>query len=138
MKRLIDSLRSHITGQVGCGAYFIEVDDEQPAYPYVLLWTTVGSLESNTLDGSRDLWDRLGVTMVHTTSNNVLVLAQKVRAALTGFTPQSDTWRIEELRPPFDSQPIDRDRDVSIPGVGYPSFAVDLYRLAGTAKVSTR
>jgi len=134
MKRLVDSLRSHITDQVGCGTYFIEVDDEQPAYPYVLLWTSAGSLESNTLDGSRDLWDRLGVTMVHTTSNNVLVLAQKVRAALTGFIPQSDTWLVETLRPPFDSQPIDRDRDVSIPGVGYPSFAVDLYRLAGTAK----
>src|SRR5699024_12808792 len=95
MKRLVDSLRSHITGQVGCGAYLIEVDDEQPAYPYVLLWTTVGSLESNTLDGSRALWDRLGVTMVRTSGNNVLVVAQKVRAALSGFTPQSDGGRFE-------------------------------------------
>ena len=132
MKRLIDSLRSHIAAEVGCGTYFTEVDDEQPTFPYVLLWTTAGSLESNTLDGSRDLWDRLGVTMVHTTANNVLVLSQKVRTALTGFTPRSDTWLVEELRPPFDSQPIDRDRDVAVPGVGHPFFAVDLYRLAGT------
>lgn len=134
MKRLIDSLRWHITAEVGCGTYFIEVDDEQPTYPYVLLWTTVGSLESNTLDGARDLWDRLGVTMVHTTSSNVLVLSQKVRTALTGFKPGSDTWRMESFRPPFDSQPVSSDRAVALPITGYPFFAVDMYRLAGTRK----
>lgn len=133
MRKLIDALKAHISETTPYTAYFGEVDDT-PNYPYVLLWTSTGQLEANTLAGDRDLSDRLGVTMVATTSEGVLSMSTHVRRSLVGFAPESDQWSVEELRPPFDSQPIDRDRDVALPNYGYPSFAVDLYRLQGTTK----
>ena len=130
MKTLIDSLSSRVKAVSGATAYFVSAP-EAPAYPYVLLWTSSGSLEQNTLAGDADLGDRLGVTMVHTTANNVLTLAPRVRAALVGFTPDSATWRMEYLREPYDSRPVEYDRDVAIPGHGYPHWTVDMYRLYG-------
>ena len=131
MKPLIDSLKTRVQTVTGAECYFVSVP-EAPAFPYVLLWTSAGSLEQNTLGGDRDLADRLGVTMVHTTANNVLVLADRVRAALVGFTPVSAAWAMEYLREPYDSRPVEYDRDVALPGNGYPHFAVDMYRLHGT------
>lgn len=133
MKLLIDSLKDRVKAETGVTAYFVSVP-ESPSYPYVLLWTSSGSLEQNTLGGDADLADRLGVTMVHTTANNVLVLASRVRAALVGFTPVSATWLMEWFRDPYDSRPVEYDRDVPIPGHGYPHWAVDMYRLNGTVK----
>ena len=133
MRKLIDALKAHITETTPYTAYFGEVDDT-PNYPYVLLWTSTGQLEENTLAGDRDLSDRLGVTMVATTGEGVLAMSVHVRRALVGFAPESDQWLVEAFRPPFDSQPIDRDRDVALPNHGYPSFAVDLYRLDGVPK----
>lgn len=136
MKALVDSLKARVKAAAGATAYFVSVP-EAPAYPYVLLWTSAGSLEQNTLGGDRDLADRLGVTMVDTTPGNVLVLARKVRAALVGFTPASDTWAMEYLREPYDSRPVEYDRAVALPGNGYPHFAVDMYYLNGTVKPAT-
>lgn len=136
MKTLIGSIKARISAETGATAYFVSVP-ESPSYPYVLLWTSAGSLEQNTLGGDKDLADRLGVTMVDTTANNVLVLAPRVRAALVGFTPASDTWAMEWLREPYDSRPIEYDRDVNIPGRGYPHFGVDMYYLNGTVKPAT-
>lgn len=133
MKTLIDSLKGHLQEQTGFDVYFGEVTGT-PEYPYVLLWTSTGRLEQNTLAGDHDLSDRLGVTMVATTPNNVLTLSSYVRPALKGFTPDSQQWLMEAFRPPFDSQPITSDRDVALPNHGYPFFAVDLYRLNGTPK----
>ena len=131
MRALIDSLKARIATATPYAAYFGEVDGT-PDYPYVLLWTSTGQLEQHTLAGAADLSDRLGVTMVATTSEGVLSMSKHVRAALVGFKPDSDTWSVAALREPYDSQPIDRDRDVSLPNHGYPCFAVDLYRLHGT------
>ena len=133
MRKLIDSLKAQISEVSTYPTYFGEVEGT-PDYPYVLLWTSTGQLETNTLAGDRDLSDRLGVTMVATTGEGVLSMSTHVRRALVGFSPASDQWVVEELRPPFDSQPIDRDRDVALPNHGYPSFAVDLYRLQGITK----
>lgn len=130
MKTLIESLKGRVKAETGTAAYFVSVP-ESPSYPYVLLWTSTGALEQNTLGGDADLADRLGVTMVDTTANNVLVLASRVRAALTGFTPDSDFWLMEWFRDPYDSRPVEYDRDVAIPGHGYPHWAVDMYRLYG-------
>ena len=133
MRKLVDSLKAQISEVSTYPTYFGEVEGT-PDYPYVLLWTSTGQLETNTLAGDRDLSDRLGVTMVATTGEGVLSMSTHVRRALVGFAPASDQWVVEELRPPFDSQPIDRDRDVALPNHGYPSFAVDLYRLQGITK----
>ena len=133
MKALVDSLKARILAETGATAHFVTVD-KAPSYPYVLLWTSTGQLEQNTLGGDTDLSDRLGVTMVHTTANNVLVFAPMVRAALVGWTPTSDTWAMEWFREPYDSRPVAVDSDVALPHVGTPHFAVDMYHLSGTTK----
>jgi hypothetical protein len=133
MRALIDSLKDRIAAETVYTAYFGEVTGT-PDYPYVLFWTSTGQLEANTLAGNRDLSDRLGVTMVATTGEGVLSMSVRVRRALVGFAPVSDQWLVEKLRDPFDSQPIDYDKDVALPNHGYPAFAVDLYRLQGTTK----
>lgn len=132
MKTLIDSLVLQVEDATGASAFFASPPKaDHPSFPYVLLWTSAGGLVHNVLGGVRDLQDRLGVTAVHTTPSNVLVLMQRVRDALVGFRPVSDTWAVESLRPPFDSQPVQVDRDVSFPNVGFPHWCVDLYRLDG-------
>lgn len=109
--------------------------DIPPAYPYVILWGTTTNHEVTELSGVRDLSDRLGVTMVAGSYKDVLKVASKVRNLLIGFTPVSDTWVVEELRPPYDSRPIEYDRDVQVPPVGgYPFYGVDMYHLYGTPK----
>jgi len=133
VRTLIDSLKDRVTETTPYTAYFGEVTDT-PNYPYVLLWTSTGRLEANTLAGEQDLSDRLGVTMVATTGEGVLAMSKHVRSALKGFAPASAQWLVEALRSPYDSQNVDFDRDVALPNHGHPAFAVDLYRLQGTPK----
>lgn len=133
MRTLIDSLINQIEAETPYEAHFGEVVGT-PDYPYVLLWTSTGRLEQHTLGGDRDLTDRLGVTMVATASTGVLSMAPHVRRALKGFTPDSGQWVMQPLGDPYDSQNVDRDRDVSLPNHGYPAYAVDLYYLDGTTQ----
>lgn len=133
MRQIIESLQARIADETPYTAYFGDVP-EAPGYPYVLLWTSAGAVESNVLGGVRDLAEPLGVTMVATTSIGVLSASRHVRAALVGFAPASATWRVEALRPPYDSRAVQVDRDVILPGSGgsgHPAFAVDMYDLAG-------
>jgi len=132
VKTLIESIKARLEAE-GYGTYFINVPDA-PKYPYVLLWTGSGQLEVGPMDGTRDLRDTLGVTMVSTFALGVLEMSKIVRAALVGFAPASDTWSVAEFREPYDSQDIQPDKDVSLPEKGYPFFGVDLYALDGTPK----
>jgi len=132
MKTLIQSVQAHLQGE-GYETYFVSVPDA-PVYPYVFLWTSSGQLEASTLAGTRDLRDSLGVTMVSTFALGVLEMSKIVRAALVGFAPASDTWSVAEFREPYDSQNVAVDRDVSLPGKGFPFYGVDLYALDGTPK----
>ena len=134
MRQIIESLQARIADETPYTAYFGDVP-EAPGYPYVLLWTSAGAVESNVLGGVRDLAEPLGVTMVATTSIGVLAASRHVRAALVGFAPESTLWRVEALRLPYDSRAVQVDRDVILPGSGgsgHPAFAVDMYDLAGT------
>lgn len=135
MKTLIESIEARLASE-GYGTYFVSVPDA-PAYPYVLLWTGSGRLEASTLAGTRDLRDSLGVTMVSTFALGVLEMSKIVRDALVGFAPASDAWDVAEFREPYDSQVVQPDRDVALPGSGYPFYAVDLYALDGTPKAVT-
>lgn len=132
MRTLIDSLVDHVvTGPDQYDTYFATAP-EAPEYPYVLVWAGAGRLEAETVAESRFLRDRVGVTVVATTPEGALAAAGRVRARLIGFTPDSDSWRVDPLREPYDSRPVERDRDVSIPGHGFPAFVVDMYDLTGT------
>jgi len=131
VRQIIESLQARIADRTPYTAYFGDVP-EAPTYPYVLLWTSAGSLESNVLGGVRDLAEPLGVTMVATTPIGTLAMGPHVRDALVGFAPATSAWRVEALRPPYDSRAVQLDRDVILPGRGHPAFAVDLYDLTGT------
>lgn len=132
MKTLIESIEARIASE-GYQTYFVHVPDT-PVYPYVMLWTGSGQLEPETLAGGRDLRDSLGVTMVSTFALGVLEMSKIVREALIGFRPVSESWNVAAMREPYDSQTVQPDRDVSLPGKGYPFFGVDLYELDGTPK----
>jgi len=133
MRQVVESLMQRVTDEAEYPCYFNEVE-ETPQYPYVLLWCTPGALDSVTLSGVSDLDESLGVTMVATSSIGVLAMASWVRQALYGFRPAADGWHMSPLSDPYDSRSIQVDRDVSLPGSGFPSFAVDLYSLAGTRR----
>ena len=131
MRQVIEALKARISDRTPYTAYFGNAD-EAPDYPYVLLWCSPGALEVNVLGGVRDLAEPLGVTMVATTPIGALAMGPHVREAVVGFAPATSTWRVEALRPPYDSRAVQLDRDVILPGRGHPAFAVDMYDLAGT------
>lgn len=135
MRKLIQSVQDHLAKGDQHGpitSYFVDVPPESSIkYPYVLLWTTAGAPQYEVLDGSQDLRDTLGVTMVATLPESCLDYSRRVRALLKGFRPVSDAWLVDEFRV-FDSQTVQPDRDVTIPGTNRPPyFCVDLYRLTG-------
>lgn len=131
MRQIIESLQARISDRTPYTAYFGNVP-EAPTYPYVLLWSSAGGLETNVLGGVRDLAEPLGVTMVATTPIGTLAMGPHVRDAIVGFVPTSHLWRVDDFRPPYDSRTVQLDRDVILPGRGHPAFAVDMYDLTGT------
>lgn len=133
MREVVEALMGRVRDEAEYPCYFSQVE-ETPKYPYVLLWTSAGGLDTTLLSDDRDLSDRLGVTMVATSGVGVLAMAGYVREALVGFVPSSDRWRVDAMRPPFDSREVTVDRDVALPGTGDPCFAVDLYDLTGTRR----
>ena len=97
-------------------------------FPYLLLWGTNGTASLETLAGSADLADRLGVTMVAGTADGVRQLAQEVRPILDGGKWTASGRHVETHL--WDSQAIDTDDDVTIPGTNtHPAYGVDIYTL---------
>lgn len=135
MRAAIQSIQAKLAAgdaHGGITSYFIDVPPEADiAYPYVLLWVGSGDPDYVTLSGIQDLRDSLGVTMVATLPESCLDYSRRVRGLLKGFRPESDTWLVNELKV-FDSQTIQPDRDVTLPGTNRnPYFCVDLYRFSG-------
>lgn len=127
-------MRAHIDGvralllPAGYPVHFIEVP-AAATFPYVLLWTSSGRMESEALcDELEDLNDILGVTAVGLTADAVLSAQRKVRPLLSDASPVVP-GRSVSLRY-FDSQTVQVDRDVTLPAPNlHPKFGADLYRL---------
>ncbi|MHA7132540.1 hypothetical protein [Oerskovia turbata] len=126
MRAHIDAIRV-LLAPAGYPVHFIEVPDA-PEYPYVLLWAS-GRMEPDALcDEVEDLNDILGVTAVGLSAEGVLEVQRAIRPRLHDAAPPV-AGRSATLRY-FDSQPVQVDRDVTIPASNrHPKFGVDLYRL---------
>ena len=99
-----------------------------PTLPYLLLWGTNGTASLETLAGSADLADRLGVTMAAGTADGVRQLAQAVRPILDGGKWTAGGRHVETHL--WDSQAIAVDTDVTLPGTStHPAYGVDVYTL---------
>lgn len=126
MRQLIEDIKDLIEDE-GYPVYYVDVPDK-PAYPYVLLWSGAGRERADSLADEDDYIDEtLGVTCVATLAESVLDMVPIVRKVLNRAVVMTDThtaWL--RLR---DSQTVQVDRDVALPGHGYPHFAVDIYRV---------
>lgn len=116
--------------------YFVDVP-AAPVYPYVLLWTSAGApgLEVPLCGTNLDLDAIVGVTHVAASTDSILTVAAKVRAAL------QPAGQILSLSVPgraawlkfYDAQTVQVDRDVTLPAPNrHPAYAVDMYRLTST------
>lgn len=136
-------MREHVTAikaalaPLGYPVHFVAVPGDDPAYPYVLLWTSAGvpSADLPVCDEATDLDDTVGVTGVGLSAEAVLAVLGRVRGVLSPSggagaltVPDRAAWL--RLR---DSRPVQADRDVTVSGTNqHPFFGVDLYRLVST------
>ena len=85
---------------------FIGDPPEAAEPPYAFVWGPPLILNTPLAGDSKQLLDALlNVTVVHSTPNNVLLLAGQVRDALTGFIPEVDGWGFSPIRV-TGSQPV--------------------------------
>jgi hypothetical protein len=127
---IMDELKALLEA-AGFAVHLVSVPDGA-TYPYVLVWCTPGQpgIEPGIVTDS-DLSDLIGVTMVHTTPRNALVLTGKVRAAIPAHLVVGGqlVWLSRSA-----SQAVQPDRDVTLPTTNaHPFFAVDRYQLVATA-----
>lgn len=131
MKTIIAMIRLALE-QAGLSVHYVQAPNDA-TYPYVLLWSTPGQpgIEAGIAPDS-DVSDLLGVTMVDTYPENVLLLAGKVRQALANLAVESDGTRVVVSLTV--SQAVQPDRDVILPETSlHPFYAVDRYQVVATA-----
>lgn len=134
-------MREHVTAlkaalaPLGYPVHFVDVVGE-PAYPYVLLWTSAGTPSTELpLCDTADIDDTVGVTGVGLSPEAVLAVLSRVRGVLSPSgrpvpltVPGRAAWT--RLR---DSRTVQADRDVTVTGTNrHPFYGVDLYRLVST------
>ena len=107
---------------------------DQPVYPYVVLWGSVGDESSGGADGD-SLTDRqdvlslnLRATYAGVNGDSMLIVCRNVRAALNRKTPTVAGWKPGKLR---QSSLMDGQADLSITltGGAHPVYAVDEFSL---------
>ena len=107
---------------------------DQPVYPYVVLWGSVGDESSGGVDGD-SLTDRqdvlslnLRATYAGVNGDSMLIVCRNVRAALNRKTPTVAGWKPGKLK---QSSLMDGQADLSITltGGAHPVYAVDEFRL---------
>ena len=107
---------------------------DQPVYPYVVLWGSVGDESSGGVDGE-SLLDRqdvlslnLRATYAGVNGDSMLIVCRNVRAALNRKTPVVAGWKPGKLR---QSSLMDGQADLSITltGGAHPVYAVDEFSL---------
>ena len=107
---------------------------DQPVYPYVVLWGSVGDESSGGADGE-SLLDRqdvltlnLRATYAGVNGDSMLIVCRNVRAALNRKTPTVAGWKPGKLK---QSSLMDGQADLSITltGGAHPVYAVDEFSL---------
>ena len=125
------AVKALIPGTVN--VYMWSVPD-QPVYPYVVLWGSVGDESSGGVDGD-SLLDRQDVlslniraTYAGVNGDSMLIVARNVRAALNRKTPTVAGWKPGRLRQAslMDGQ---ADLSITLTGGAHPVYAVDEFSL---------
>lgn len=106
--------------------------DSKPEYPYVVLWGDQGVVDTETLsEATMDLALKVNVTVAGETEASVLIVNDRVRAALNRKQPLVSGWAPSMLICKY-SQGVGLDEAVTLPGTGHPMFCVDRYELQST------
>jgi hypothetical protein len=105
-----------------------EVPDD-PTFPYVLLWGSLGGEVADTLDDQpRSIEVRIRATYVGVNGDSVAGVAVKVRADLNRKQPVVEGWSPQRLVQSSLAD-IQKDESVTLPGEGHPLRAVDEFFL---------
>jgi hypothetical protein len=135
VKDHLDAIKT-LLETTGRDAYIGDVD-EDPSYPYFLIWAPAGSpgYEYSVDSVRTDLEAMVGVTSVGATPDAAFVGASLARGVLAtdGQKVVLDVdGRAAWLRL-VDSRPLEVDRDVTLTATNsHPSYLVDMYRLVST------
>lgn len=127
MKHVVAAVRDLIEDE-GLRTYYVDVP-ETPTYPYVLVWSSAGRTVTAALSDDDDhISDVIGLTYVAAIPESVLDLANVVRPLVRRTRMSLGDGVVAWLRP-HDSQTVQVDRSVNLPGIGHPAYAVDLLRV---------
>lgn len=127
MRDIVAAVRDLIEDE-GVTTHFVNVPEE-PTYPYVLVWSSPGAIATEALSDDDDhISDVIGLTYVAEIPESVLDLAGVVRPLVRRTRMSLGGGVIAWLRP-HDSQTVQVDRSVNLPGIGHPAYAVDLLRV---------
>jgi hypothetical protein len=100
---------------------------KSPAYPYAVVWGDLGRAGGDSLGDAVDQMDlRPRVTYVATGFEQLLFVADRVRAALNRATPVVAGWSPSRLRQQA-LVPSTTDYDVTFTDGSHPVYAVDEY-----------
>lgn len=128
MKAHLDAAKAILEG-IGYPVHIGDVPGSA-TYPYVLLWSSAGNLDSPAMCGEQsDLNDLMRVTMTATTSHAALFMAPTIRQALIGVRLAVPGRFVQPLRL-SGSEPVRVDSQVTLPRTSrHPAFVVDSYRV---------
>jgi len=135
VKDHLDAIKT-LLETTGRDAYIGDVD-EDPSYPYFLIWAPAGSpgYEFSVDSARTDLEAMVGVTCVGATPDAAFVAVALARGVLApgGQKVTLDVdGRAAWLRL-MDSRTLEVDRDVTLTVTNsHPSYLVDMYRLVST------
>ncbi len=108
-----------------------------PSYPYVFLQTsfpTVTGRSAARTVSYREFNTR--TTIAGLTVRSVEIVAGKVAAKLDGLRVSVSGWNLGAMESRPNSQWIQPDRDVTIPNVGHPQYAVLDWVTVGSYKAA--
>lgn len=103
---------------------------QSPSYPYVLMWSGLGSRDAFALCDEPDgRTHRYRATVAGLNEDSVMIVQDRVRDALDRAIPAVPGWTREALRlAPL--MPITEDLTVALTEGRHPFYAVDEYELS--------
>lgn len=130
MNKILDSIKSRLL-PLDYEVYLIDVKEGvAPSYPYVLIWSSLGNVQSADLSGQQSFLDEpIAIDVVGLSPESCLRAGPLVRERLMGWTPVAEGWEIQELRFSHAS-PIQPDRKITLPNANrHPYYSSDVFDL---------
>ena len=107
-----------------------------PSFPYVFVLTNFPAVAGRAVSRRAQFHHlRSRTTVVGVTGASVRIIAQKLSAALEGKRPAVAGWVLGAIESVPNEQPIQPDRDVTIPGTAtHPQYTVLDWVVIGSRK----